>query len=251
MDSKLKDKFQRLWAEYFPNAELPIAFCYMDHATGLECVPTPHEHRCVIADLGAVRKGESVCFNASSLGCPGAKRYFGFSQTLMPGFEYFLSCGIPGKLEGERYKKSPEIVLEMMKNAHVFVALKQFIVFKRWDHLEEEDAPEAVIFFARPDVLSGLFTLSGFDESDPHALMAPFCAGCASIVQYPCLEQAKEHPRPVLGMFDVSARPWVQKDVLSFAVPMKKLTGMVENMEESFLITRSWAKVQARIKGSS
>lgn len=28
----------------------------------------------------------------------------------MPNFEYFLSCGIPGKLEGERYKKTPELV---------------------------------------------------------------------------------------------------------------------------------------------
>lgn len=249
MDISLKDKFQRLWTQYFPGAELPMAFFYADEPGGAGCPQPPEGHRCVIADLGAVRKGESVCFDASSLRCPGAKRYFGFSQALMPGFEYFLSCGIPGKLEGERYKKSPEIVLEMMKNSPVFVAPKQFIVFKRWDHLEEKDAPEAVIFFARPDVLSGLFTLSGFDESDPHALMAPFCAGCGSIVQYPYLEQAKERPRAVLGMFDVSARPWVQKDVLSFAVPMRKFERMVQDMEESFLITPSWAKVRARIEG--
>jgi len=247
MDRDLKDKFQRLWAEYFPRAELPIAFYYTDDAAGLERVPEPHEHHCVIADLGAVRKGESLCFGVSSLGCQGAKRYFGFSQVLMPGFEHFLSCGIPGKLEGERYKKSPEIVLEMMKNAPVFVAPKQFIVFKRWDGLEDDDSPEAVIFFARPDVLSGLFTLSGFDEADPYAVVAPFSAGCGSIVQYPCLEQAKERPRAVLGMFDVSARPWVQKDVLTFAVPMKKFTRMIENMKESFLITHSWERVRARL----
>ncbi len=34
----------------------------------------------------------------------------------MPDFEYFLSCGIPGKLEGERYKKSPEMVKEYLKH---------------------------------------------------------------------------------------------------------------------------------------
>jgi hypothetical protein len=247
MDRDLKDKFQRLWAEYFPRAELPIAFYYTDDAAGLERAPEPHEHHCVIADLRPVRKGESLCCGVSSLGCQGAKRYFGFSQVLMPGFEHFLSCGIPGKLEGERYKKSPEIVLELMKNAPVFVAPKQFIVFKRWDGLEDDDSPEAVIFFARPDVLSGLFTLSGFDEADPHAVVAPFSAGCGSIVQYPCLEQAKERPRAVLGMFDVSARPWVQKDVLTFAVPMRKFTRMVENMEESFLTTHSWERVKARL----
>ena len=247
MDRDLKDKFQRLWAEYFPRAELPIAFYYTDDTAGLERAPEPHEHHCVIADLGAVRKGESLCFGVSSLGCQGAKRYFGFSQVLMPGFEHFLSCGIPGKLEGERYKKSPEIVFEMMKNAPVFIAPKQFIVFKRWDGLEDNDSPEAVIFFARPDVLSGLFTLSGFDEADPYAVMAPFSAGCGSIVQYPCLEQAKERPRAVLGMFDVSARPWVQKDVLTFAVPMRRFTRMIENMKESFLITHSWERVRARL----
>ena len=53
--------------------------------------------------------------------------------------------------------------------------------------------------------------------------------------------------RSVLGMFDVSARPWVQKDLLSFAVPMNKFARMVDNMEESFLITPSWARVRARI----
>jgi hypothetical protein len=247
MDRELRDKFQRLWAEYFPKAELPIAFYYTDDAAGLERAPEPHEHHCVIADLGAVRKGESLCFGVTSLGCQGAKRYFGFSQVLMPGFEHFLSCGIPGKLEGERYKKSPEIVLELMKNAPVFIAPKEFIVFKRWDRLEDADSPEAVIFFARPDVLSGLFTLSGFDEADPYAVMAPFSAGCGSIVQYPCLEQAKERPRAVLGMFDVSSRPWVQKDVLTFAVPMKKFTRMIENMKESFLTTHSWERVRTRL----
>jgi hypothetical protein len=48
-------------------------------------------------------------------------------------------------------------------------------------------------------------------------------------------------------MFDVSARPFVGKDELTLAVPMKKFEKMVENMEESFLITKSWEKVNKRI----
>jgi hypothetical protein len=51
-------------------------------------------------------------------------------------------------------------------------------------------------------------------------------------------------------MFDVSARPHVPPNVLSFAIPMAKFTHMVNNMEESFLITRSWQKVRERIKSS-
>jgi hypothetical protein len=39
----------------------------------------------------------------------------------------------------------------------------------------------------------------------------------------------------------------VQKDDLTFAAPMIKFRRMVENMEESFLITASWDKVKKRI----
>jgi len=48
-------------------------------------------------------------------------------------------------------------------------------------------------------------------------------------------------------MFDVSARPFVPKEILSFAAPWKKFTRMIENMEESFLITQSWERVKKRI----
>jgi len=51
----------------------------------------------------------------------------------------------------------------------------------------------------------------------------------------------------VIGMFDVSARPYVPKETLSFAVPMNKFRCMVDDMEQSFLITDSWAKVRKRI----
>jgi hypothetical protein len=79
-------------------------------------------------------------------------------------------------------------------------------------------------------------------------VIAPFGSGCASIVQYPYLETKSARPRAVIGMFDVSARPYVNKDKLSFAAPMSKFKRMVDNMEESFLITPSWARIQKRIK---
>jgi hypothetical protein len=34
---------------------------------------------------------------------------------------------------------------------------------------------------------------------------------------------------------------------MSIAMPMKKFVKMVDNMEESFLITESWQKIQRRI----
>jgi hypothetical protein len=52
-------------------------------------------------------------------------------------------------------------------------------------------------------------------------------------------------------MFDVSARPFVPADTLTFTVPMAKFERMVRNMKESFLITPSWAKVKRRIEKGS
>ena len=90
--------------------------------------------------------------------------------------------------------------------------------------------------------------MSNFDVGDLNGVFSPFSAGCGSIVQYPYLEKGSDFPRAVPGMFDVSARPFMPGDVLSFSVPMNKFITMVENMDESFLITPSWHKIQKRIK---
>jgi hypothetical protein len=246
MDMEIKTRFVTLWRKYFNNAELPITFYYSDKAQA-ELVKPGSLARCVIGALVEVRKGCSFSFNADSIGCFGGRRYLGFAESIRPDFEYFLSCGIPGGIEGERYKKSPELVNEIMKHWPSFRAPEPFIIFKRWDNLDGEDSPEVVIFFARPDVLSGLFTLANFDESQPEAVITPMGSGCSSIVSYPYLEKDSPHPRAVIGMFDPSARPHVPKDTLSFSVPMNKLVRMIENMEESFLITDSWKRVQRRM----
>ena len=188
-----------------------------------------------------------MCFDTKSVACFGGKRYLGFSQGLMPNFEYFLSCGIPGKLEGERYKKTPELVRELLKHVPSFTAPAKYIVFKRWDALEEKDQPQVVIFFAPPDVLSGLFTLANYDEPTNEAVFCPMGAGCGTIVQYPLIESQSNHPRAVLGMFDVSARPGIDSSSLAFSVPLKKFERMVDDMDESFLITASWEKVKSRL----
>jgi hypothetical protein len=103
-----------------------------------------------------------------------------------------------------------------------------------------------VVFFVPPDVLSGLFTLASFDEASPYGVIAPFGAGCASIVYFPYRE-LQSGQRAVLGMFDVSARPCVPGAVLTFAVPWPKFVRMVDNVPQSFLITRTWEKVRGRI----
>lgn len=237
------------WRKYFGVEPLPITFEYANDPLGAEIVAANASFHCFIAQLERVREGKSLAFDAKSFACAGGRYYTGFAPRLRSGIAEFLSCGEHG--EGERYKKNPDIARHAIEQIPWQAAPAKYLVFKRWDNLAASDNPEAVIFFAPPDVLSGLFTLAGYDEPDLHgAAISPFSSGCGSIVLHPHHEAQSDHPRAVLGMFDVSARPHVPAGVLTFAIPMKKFVRMVANMDESFLITESWKKVWARISDS-
>ncbi|MEG0499467.1 MAG: DUF169 domain-containing protein, partial [Alistipes sp.] len=112
----------------------------------------------------------------------------------------------------------------------------------------ETDRPDGVIFFAEPDVLSGLFTLANFNCRRTDAVITPFGAGCTSIFYHVYREQVEGTNRAILGMFDPSARKCVKSNLLSFAFPYNKFTEVMDYMEESFLSTRSWEIVRRRIK---
>jgi hypothetical protein len=249
MDKKLKDSFSDKWERYFGGKRLPVAFFYVDQASEEDIRDSKNEHRCLICNLSRVREGHSFVYSSQSKGCLGGKRYAGFSQTLRPNFEYFLSCGIPGKVEGERYKQSPELVKEYLMNNPPFQAPAKYLVFKRWDKLAAADDPAAVIFFATADILAGLFTLANFDRADPFGVIAPMGSGCSAIIAHALTESKSDYPRCVLGMFDVSARPCVPADTLTFTIPMRRFVQMARNMDESFLQTQTWNRVKERISG--
>ncbi|MFA6225344.1 MAG: DUF169 domain-containing protein [Methanoregula sp.] len=251
MDIELRDRFIALWQNYFSGAKLPITFGFSKDAGTVQNIPPPNGWRCIICQIGRVRNGTSLALDAQSVTCRGGLIYSGDSTERPPGFRNFLSHGIPGGVEGERYKQTPELVDEWQKTIESLPSAGKRIVFIRWDHLAASDTPEVLCFFARPEVLSGLFTLANFDQTDPNGVICPMGAGCSSIIHYPWLEQQKENPRVVLGMFDPSARPCVQPDMLTMAIPMKKFVRMIGFMEESFLITKTWDVVKKKIGRSA
>jgi len=51
------------------------------------------------------KKGKAVYFDKSHFWMSRGAYYMGFRDLPMPNIEYFLSCGIPGQMEGERYIK--------------------------------------------------------------------------------------------------------------------------------------------------
>ncbi|HSW58436.1 MAG TPA: DUF169 domain-containing protein [Dehalococcoidales bacterium] len=247
MNLNEKNRFVSLWKKYFNQSELPVTAFYHQKKNNQEIVKPGTTGRCFVDALGLVRDGQSLTLDVNSIDCFGGRKYLGFTQGISPNFEYFLSCGIPGKMEGERYKRSPELVLETSRSWPVFKAPAPYITLKRWDQLDEQDEPELVIFFAGADVLSALFTLFNFDEAGPEGVFTPMSSGCSSIITYPYLERLSPHPRGVIGMFDPSARPFVPRNMLTFALPMARFIQMAASIEESFLITRAWKEIQQRI----
>lgn len=247
MNLQLKQDFLLRWENYFPAAPLPVAFYYTSDPGTIPVAECGKGWSCIVCELAQVRKGKSLAWDEPAARCGGAKRYLGFADSLRPNFEYFLSYGIPGEMEGERYIQSPELVKGFLNDLQVIPEKGRYIVFKRWDMLEEQDEPEAVIFFATPDVLSGLYTLVNFDRSDGLGVIAPFSSGCGSIIYHARLQQRSDDPKAILGMFDPSARPCVPKDTLSFTIPMRKFEKIIGYMEETFLITETWETVKKRL----
>ncbi|MGD8969003.1 MAG: DUF169 domain-containing protein, partial [Anaerolineae bacterium] len=139
MDITLRRRFLERWRTYFAGAKLPIAFFYTDQETSAEPPPTGEGFHCLICELAAVREGTPCRFDVHTTRCGGARRYLGFDTRLRPTFPYFLSCGIPGEVEGERYKQSPKLVEAYLESQPAFEAPARHIVFKRWDDLEGQD----------------------------------------------------------------------------------------------------------------
>ena len=228
--------------------ESPLGAYYTDEKPK-GVTPKKGVHLCMITLLKKARKkGKTVYFDRNHFGCPGGAYYMGFLESPMPNIEYFLSCGIPGEMEGERYIKTPELAKEFFAEMKPRPAPASYCVFKPIENFQGDEKPEVVVFFAPPDILSGLFTLTNYALEKTDAVLTPFASGCGSILARPLKEAEKEDPRAILGMFDVSARPGVKKDILTLAMPTSVFLKLLENVSGSFLETESWKKVWQRIK---
>ncbi len=76
-----------------------------------------------------------------------------------------------------------------------------------------------------------------------------FAAGCGSVCLLPDRLNLEEPFRAVLGMTDISARPNVPADLLSFTIPWPMYLEMEGNVRGSFLDRKDWLKVKARLPG--
>ncbi len=162
----------------------------------------PGAHLCMIGLLKRARHhGETVYFDKNHFGCPGGAYYMGFFESPRPNIEQFLSCGIPGRMEGERYIKTPELAKEYIEKVKPRPAPSTYCVFKPIEQFHGNEKPEIVVFFASPDILSGLFTLTNYALERTDGVYTPFGSGCSAILAHPLKESGERtspgHPRHV------------------------------------------------------
>jgi uncharacterized protein (DUF169 family) len=198
----------------------------------------------------ARRKRKAAFFDRERFGCPGGAFYLGFMKPYLNMHPYFISSGIPGFLEGERYADSPEAAREFFDLIDPPPAPARFCVIKPLGLFAEGEEPDTVVFFGRPEVLSGLFNLTTFVTGDIDAVRTPFGPGCSGLVTWPAKyrEQGKEYA--LLGAFDPSCRRFLKADELSFAVPLSLYRKMITLWGGSFLTTETWKTVRKKIARS-
>jgi len=206
---------------------------------------------CVIGQTWLARKkGKPAWFEADAYGCPGGSFFLGFHKPQVDFICRYVSSGIPGAVHGEHYMKTPEEVRAFFTALDPRPAPARYCVIKPLRLFAKGETPEVVVFFARGEVLSGLFTLAVFVTGDPEVVASPFGAGCTNILTWPIKYQAEGRLRAVLGGADPSERKFLKADEWTFAVPYALFEKMVAEWQDSFLTTDTWAGVRKKAERS-
>lgn len=206
---------------------------------------------CTIPLFLAAAKGKTAVFERKTTGCNGGKAGLGFGQfpNYPDGIEYFLSTGKAGVFEGEGYKKDPALGKEYVECLPITDIPYQYVIFKPMTQVDAaKETPELIIFYVNPDQLSALTVLANYYRPGIENILIPFSSGCQSIFLIPYAETKKENPKAVIGLTDITVRPMVEPDMLSFSVPYQMFLSMEENVSGSFLEKDLWHQVVARMK---
>lgn len=217
--------------------QLPLLFWYSDQPVA----KTEKIGGCFFKGLQAAREGMPVCLSVDVIGCGGGKLYTGFSDMpeRVPGFVSLK----------EKYKKTPEMVVDYIRGLGMQQAEKPYLNFMRIDRAESFAGTEGILFFATPDMLSGLCGWAFYDNNEPDAVVSLFGSGCSTVVSMTVVENQRQGHRCFLGLFDPSVRPWVRKNELSFTIPFSRFVQMMDTMKNCFLFgTHAWEKVKRRIE---
>ena len=206
---------------------------------------------CMMGHIWRTRKKKAAAyFSAEQFGCPGGAFWLGFNKPQTETIINYVSTGIPNWTEGELYCDSPDELKRIFEYVDPRPAPHNFCVVKPIIKFSDDEVPELIAFFARPESLCGLHQLAAFVTNDPEVVVSPWGAACGNIAAWPLHYLSKGQNKAVIGGWDPSARKFFKTDELSFTVPFQMFKEMLNRFGESFLTTKTWALVQKKIMRS-
>jgi hypothetical protein len=209
--------------------------------------PLNDARSCVIGLIWRARKKFCAAyFDQDHFGCLGGAFYLGYMKSQLDAIACYVSTGIPGTMEGERYLASPEITRNFFESVGPRPAPARYCVFKPISLFREAEYPELVMFFERPEVMSGLCTMTAFITNDFEAVKSPFGAGCTALVTWPLKYMSEGPPKAVLGGWDPSERKYLGRDEITLSMPYQMFSRMIHEWRNSFLTTRTWSSLKNR-----
>ncbi|MBQ6279603.1 MAG: DUF169 domain-containing protein, partial [Muribaculaceae bacterium] len=165
----IKDFIENYREAFGETAQLPLIFGYSDIAIA----ETKKIGGCFFKGLQEAREGNGVSLSVEVIGCGGGKLYTGFAD--MPEYvANFVSLK-------EKYKLTPEMVVDYVNSLELKKTTKRYLNFQRIDKMESLDWAEGVLFYATPDMLSGLCGWAFFDNNHSDAVVTRFGSGCSTV----------------------------------------------------------------------
>jgi len=203
---------------------------------------------CAIGHIRKARKNKKPAyFSKSHFGCAGAAFWMGFNKPQIQSVIHYVSTGVPGRMDGEHYCDSPERLGEIFNFVDPVLLKTKYCIFKQLSQCKENETPELVTFFVRPEVLSGLHQLAAYVTGDPEVVVSPWSSACGSLVAWPLYYLDKKQNKAVLGGWDPSARKFFKTDELTITIPFTMYLDMVRRYKDSFMQKKIWDTVKKRI----
>lgn len=207
---------------------------------------------CIFRNIWLARKKKKAAWiSHEECGCMGGGYYSGIYGPYLDMNVKFVSTGIPGtSIEGEHYMPSPESMRAFMEDCAPPLTSAKYCVIKPLDQFTGAEQPLVVVFFARPEVLTGLHSLATYTVGRHDAIIAPFGANCTNIIAWPLVYERRGIECAVLGGFDPSARKFMKTDELTFAVSLTMYRKMLDHMESSALTRHKFEDVRKKVMKS-
>ena len=209
---------------------------------------------CVMGNIWLARKKQGAAFlSPEEYGCVGGAYYCSMMKPHLRFIEHYVSTGFEGTpLQGERYMPNPDAMREFMLKVNPRQAPAKYCIFKPLSQFTDDEKPEFVIFFARPEVLCGLFTQVVFTTGDMECVVSPFGAGCTNMLAWPLYYKEKGIEKAVLGGLDPSARKFMKTDEMTLTVPLSLYEKMLAALPESmFTHETDWKSVRKKVSRSA